>query len=424
MQCRFPRSVRTLAPLALVAALAVPAGVAASAASSTRATASAAVRAAAPDPGPPGDAFYTPPSPLPAGSPGDVIRARPAKAGPPTARRLADAWQVMYLSTDANGRPNAVTGTVLVPKAGDRAKAPIIGFGPGTEGPAFRCAPSKMIDAGAFYEQSALNEMLAAGYAVAAPDYEGYHAQPKTTYIVGKAMGSALIDAVRAAQRLSESGLSKDAKVVFRGYSQGGGAAMWAGQMQPSYGPELALAGVVGGGVPADIVSVALRLDGKPGFGFVLPALMGLHNAYPELPFDSELNDAGRAAVKKLEDGGCTLELLLDYQNKRLKDFFVQSPLRGPWLTRATENRLGQAPIKVPVLQYHSRADEIVNYNQASLLHDDYCALGMNVTWKPWESLSHITLVHRGNADAMAFIADRLAGKPATGDCPAAKPGG
>ncbi|MFC6933211.1 lipase family protein [Actinomadura yumaensis] len=78
----------------------------------------------------------------------------------------------------------------------------------------------------------------------------------------------------------------------------------------------------------------------------------------------------------------------------------------------------------MPVLQYHSKTDEIVNYNQASLLHDDYCALGMNVTWKPWENLSHITLVYRGNADAMAFIADRLAGKPAAGDCPAAKRGG
>jgi hypothetical protein len=60
------------------------------------------------------DSFYEPPSPLPDGEPGDIVRAREAKAGPPTARSLADAWQVMYLLmsffqltrrfTDSNGK--------------------------------------------------------------------------------------------------------------------------------------------------------------------------------------------------------------------------------------------------------------------------------------------------------------------------------
>lgn len=409
--CRM-HHVRLLVAFAAVAALAAgPAGTAAAAPDRPAAAAS--------DPAPPGDAFYTPPDPLPAGAPGDVIRYRPSKAGPPTARRLADAWQVMYLSTDALGRPDAVTGTVLVPKNADRATAPIIGWGPGTSGPAFQCAPSKFIDEGAFYEQSALNEMLQAGYAVAVPDYEGYHSGPKTTYVVGKSMGPALMDAVRAAQRLPDAGLSKDAKVVFRGYSQGGGAAMWAGQLQPTYAPELNLVGVVGGGVPANLALVALGLDGKKPFGFLLDALIGLDNAYPELDLDSYLNDAGKAAVAGMQQHDCTLELLLDYPGKKVSDYFTTNPLgTKPWADRVTENRLGGTPIKVPVLQYHSDADEIVAFNQASALHQQYCTEGVPLTWKVWNGLSHITLVYRGNADAMAFIADRLAGKPAASNCP------
>src|SRR6185369_2586696 len=69
---------------------------------------------AAAAPAPLDDTFYVPPSPLPAGKPGDVIRWRPSNAGPRAAS--VDAWQVMYLSTNALGQPDAVTGTVLVPK--------------------------------------------------------------------------------------------------------------------------------------------------------------------------------------------------------------------------------------------------------------------------------------------------------------------
>ncbi|MEV4002364.1 lipase family protein [Actinomadura sp. NPDC049753] len=381
--------------------------------------ASSAPASAAPatGPGPAGDAFYTPPSPLPSGSPGDVIRARPAKAGPPTARSLADAWQVMYLSTSALGKPVAVTGIVLVPKKADPAKAPIVGFGPGTSGPAFRCAPSRFIDQGAFYEQAALNEMLGKGYAVAVTDYEGYHENPATTYVVDS-MGYSVIDAVRAAQRLPESGLSKDARVAFRGYSQGGAAAMWAGQKQPKYAPELKLAGVVGGGVPSDLAAVGLPLEGRDPFGFLLYSMVGMDHAYPELDLASYLNDAGRAMVDGLEGGACTLELLLDYKGRTIPDYFTTSPFATEaWLNRVAENQLGGEPVKVPVLQYHSVSDEIVAYGQAKQLRDDYCKLGVPVTWKTWDGVGHITLVYRGDEDAMAFLADRFAGKPATSNC-------
>ncbi|TDD67925.1 lipase [Actinomadura darangshiensis] len=376
-----------------------------------------AAAAPAADPGPAGDAFYAPPSPLPAGEPGDVIRARPAKAGPPTARSLANAWQVMYLSTNALGKPVAVTGIVLVPKKADPATAPIVGFGPGTSGPAFRCAPSRFIDQGAFYEQAALNEMLTQGYAVAVTDYEGYHEDPATTYVVDS-MGYSVIDAVRAAQRLPETGLSADAQVAFRGYSQGGAAAMWAGQKQPGYAPELKLAGVVGGGVPSDLAAVGLPLEGKDPFGFLLYSMIGMDHAYPELDLDSYLNDAGRAAVTGMEGGACTLELLLDYRGKTIPDYFTASPFATEaWLDRVAQNQLGLEPVKVPVFQYHSTADEIVAFGQAKELRDNYCKLGVPVTWRTWDGISHITLVYRGDKDAMAFLADRFAGKPATSNC-------
>ncbi|WP_067484897.1 lipase family protein [Actinomadura hibisca] len=419
---KFPRSGRALVPVAAALALCgwaatAPVATAAPRAATQAASQAAVVTAAPGDPGPPGDDFYVPPSPLPDGKPGDVLRWRPAKAGPPGARALADAWQVMYLSTTALGERNAVTGTVLVPKGADPATAPIVGFGPGTSGPAFRCAPSKFIDQGAFYEQAALNGMLKAGYAVAVTDYEGYKPTPKTTYMSGKAMGPALMDGVRAAQRLPAAKLSPDAPVVFRGYSQGGGAAMWAGQLQPEYAPELKLTAVVGGGVPADLTLVSLPLNGKLGFGFLAYALIGLDNAYPDLKLDSYFNDAGRAAFAAMQKDTCTLELITEYQGKRTTDYLTKSPfLDKPWLARVAENKLGGTAIKVPVFHYHGTEDDIVAFPQDKALRDKYCALGVSDTWKTYP-VGHITGVARGNADALAFIADRLAGKPATPNC-------
>ncbi|SFB01152.1 Secretory lipase [Amycolatopsis marina] len=360
------------------------------------------------------DSFYVPPAEL-SGAPGDIIRARPSRPG--TATEIADAWQIMYRSTDALGEPNAVTGTVLVPKGVDPATAPVVGFAAGTQGPAFRCAPSKMLQGQAFYEQPALDGLLRSGYAVAMTDYEGYSPEPATSYIVGRSEGHAVLDAVRAALRLPEAGLSDQAPVALRGYSQGGGAVMWAGQQQPDYAPELDLVGVAGGGVPADLVQVALPLEGKFGFGFLAYALIGLDNAYPELDLDSYLNDRGRAEFAKMEQNACTLELLIDYAGDSLSEYTTSSPvLTPPWLARVGENKLGGSAIPAPVLQYHASGDELVAPGQAETLRDDYCGLGMSLTWKAYDT-DHITLVHTGSADALAFLADRFAGKPATSTC-------
>lgn len=361
------------------------------------------------------DQFYVPPSPLPQGKPGDVIRARKSSVGWPSAQ--ANAWQVMYLSTNALGQPVAMTGTVLVPEGKDTANMPIVAFGPGTQGPAFRCAPSTMISEGAFYEQSGLNDLLHAGYAVSVPDYEGYRPDPKTTYVVGKAMGPAMIDSVRAAQRLSEAKLSGSAKVAFRGYSQGGGAAMWAGELQPTYAPELNLVGVAAGGIPADLIQVALPLNGQKGFGLMATAMIGLDHAYPDLKLDSYLNDAGRKAFADINQNACAFELLVDYKDKLIEDYTTESPfLEEPWVNRVAENKLGEGTPKAPVFQYHATQDELVDFTQAKDLRDVYCGKGVKLTWKTYET-DHITLVGTGNQDALDFLKARMGGSQAGSNC-------
>lgn len=366
-------------------------------------------------PGPFDDSFYLPPTSLPNGSPGDIVRWRPSV---PLLNLLnANAWQVMYLSTNALGQRNAVTGTVLVPKNADPATAPIIGFAVGTQGPAFKCTASKAIERGTLYDQPVVNRLLEAGYAVAITDYEGYSPTTTPTYVTGRSEGPAVIDSVRAAQRLAATGLSARAKVAFQGYSQGGGAAMWAAERQPGYAPELNLVGVAAGGVPADLNAVAEQLDGGVGFGVLAFAASGLDAAYPDLDLDSYLNDTGRAEIAKARNEACVGELLLNYAFKKISDFTTTNPLPTPrWQARIAENRLGQGTIRVPLFQYHATHDEVVATPQAEALMRTYCAKGVPVTWKTYLG-EHVIGVFAGVDDSFAFIQDRIAGRPATSTC-------
>ena len=55
-------------------------------------------------------AFYAPPSPLPPGEPGEVLRVRALQA-PAGAR----AWGVLYRSRGVDGRDTVVSGLVVAP---------------------------------------------------------------------------------------------------------------------------------------------------------------------------------------------------------------------------------------------------------------------------------------------------------------------
>ncbi len=104
----------------------------------------------------------------------------------------------------------------------------------------------------------------------------------------------------------------------------------------------------------------------------------------------------------------CTLELLVDYQNKLTNEYLATVPFLKPnWLARLNENKLGGTKINVPVYQYHADNDQIVRYDQATVLRDKYCALGVTLSFKTFNT-GHITTVARGNADALAFLATGL----------------
>ncbi|WP_211259819.1 lipase family protein [Streptomyces violens] len=328
------------------------------------------------------------------------------------------ATKVVYRSTNARGEANTVSGTVLVPAAPWLGKRPVVGYAVGTHGLGDAFAPSQEMSNGTETEASMVSGLLGRGWAVAVTDYEGLGTPGQHTYMVGPAMGHAVLDVLRAATRLPGGSLAADAPMAVWGYSQGGAAAAWAAQLHPSYAPELPLVGVAAGGVPADVLAVARHLDGGAFFGLAVAALIGLDAAHPELDLNGYLNDVGRQLLQDNKDDSL-IGLVTGFALKNLADITTTNPLEAAdWQDRFAHSRLGATAPSVPVLLYHGELDEIIPYGLGTALRDRYCAHGVPVQWQSFPATDHITGVLLAAAPATDWLATRFHGRPPLTTCP------
>jgi hypothetical protein len=180
-------------------------------------------------------------------------------------------------------------------------------------------------------------------------DYAGAGTPGLPTYLVGRAEGQQGLDALRAVQRLPSSGVSAKSPVGVTGYSQGGQAAGWAAQIQPTYAPELDLKGVLAGGVPADMLAEVNHLDGNPtaGAGFALASMVGLDAAYPELDLEDRLTPLGKTLIDEVEN---TCYLFTAFGSVTSADVTQPDVLSDPaWQRNYSKSNLGMTPPAVQV---------------------------------------------------------------------------
>lgn len=363
---------------------------------------------------PAGNAFYVPPHPLPRGRHGDIIRCRRVVSPTPGVR----AWQILYISTTVSGTRTAVSGTVLIPATGQASARRIVAYASGTQGWGDQCAPSREMANGTFDEQFAVDNLLAQGWAVTVTDYPGLGTPGDETYAVGIAEGHAVLDALRAATLLPGAGLSTKALMGIEGYSQGGGAAGWAAQLRPRYAPGLRLRGVAMGGTPANLQAVAAHINGSAFFAFLGGAALGFNAAYPAQHLLSDLTKAGRAALARL-DTMCQEQALVTYAGKRIQDYTTGgiNPIReARWQKVLTANDLGALRPRVPVLQYHGTADEVIPWRVEAALHRRWCTLGVTTLFTSYPG-DHVTTQVEAQTQVVTWLHARFAGHPAPANC-------
>lgn len=224
------------------------------------------------------DDFFLAPADVSRLEPGDLVRTRQVRGLLPRPRtRLR---QFMVRSTDARGLPVAVTATLMEPKAPwtGSGPRPVLVHNVAIDALGTKATASYRIVHGLSQDFPTVVPLwLARGYAVLIPDHEG----PRMAYAEGTMAGQAVLDAVRGLAALDAS--YRESPTVLYGYSGGAIATVWAAQLQPSYAPELTVAGAIAGGTPTDFTLLRDSMNGTTAAGLLGAATIGIAREHPEM---------------------------------------------------------------------------------------------------------------------------------------------
>ena len=360
-----------------------------------------------------GDPFFDPGDAAP-GAPGEIIRSRPITTTLPD----ANVWQILHWSRTAEDQPVAVSATVVAPTAAAGSPRPIFAYAHGTTGLGDQCALSAQIANGTAVEMSVLPVLVSQGLTVVIPDYQGLGTPGDHPYLVGQSEGRNLLDGIRAAGRLEGTGSTPESNAVVWGHSQGGGAAAFTAELQPTYAPEIPLVGAIAGAPPADVATSSLGAISSSYRGFVPMIVAGLRAGYPALAADDEaLGADGRQALADVS-GTCVGEALAAFNGRDVAALFADLPVdQPPWRDALAANRAGDRPTDVPIFIYHGADDDLVPPAMSASLFDRYCAAGVNASRTVYPGTDHVSVLTAAFGDIAAFTLARLSGQPAVSGC-------
>jgi alpha-beta hydrolase superfamily lysophospholipase len=354
--------------------------------------------------------FYTPPANMPVKPPGTLIRSTPM-AAPPGAK----AWKVLYHSRSVAGTDVAVSGVVVVPTTpAPKGGRPVVTWGHGTTGLGDQCAPSKQADAASMIPL--VKQLIDAGYVVSATDYQGLGTPGVHPYLVGESEGRNVLDAARAARALNGSDASD--RVLVAGHSQGGQAALFAGELASSYAPEFDVLGVAAAAPAADvehILPLAGNISGAAGY--LAMGIQGFHAAYPDVDPASVLAPDALARSQAATTQ-CSGEVMKAFQGVSGSAVLAHDPLSIPALQQLLhENSAGNRPAGAPLLIAQGSADTTIPKALTDAFDAKACAEGDTVDYRVYEGATHSTVVVAARDDIVQWLQDRVAGKPAPTTC-------
>ncbi|HEX5403192.1 MAG TPA: lipase family protein [Pseudonocardiaceae bacterium] len=377
-------------------------------------------------PVPQSDSFYQPPAGFASTAPGTVLRTRQVTAGAFTKfRQHAMAWQVLYRTTDNEGRPEATVTTVMQPSGSKPSKLrPLVSYQVAEDSAAPQCGIGYQLRRGAKNanivaktEIVLIDAALSKGWVVTVPDYEG----PNSAYMAGRQAGHAVLDAIRATESFRRTGLNGAAtNVGLWGYSGGALASDWAAELQSSYAPELNIAGVAEGGLTVEPAEMLDQINKGSYAGMAMSAIAGLRHAYPQLDtfLDRHLTPAGAAAFA-LAARQCNSANVATFARRDVDRYFtVPHALTQLVPTQVfTEDTLGQHTPTAPLYLYQAVHDEVAPQAEVDAMVASYCNDGGAVTYHRDILSEHVALVITGAPGALEWLAAQLGGTQADAGC-------
>jgi hypothetical protein len=377
------------------------------------------------------DPFYTPPSGFESTSPGTILRQRtppyPIAAFGVSPVQIKASYQLLYTTTDSFGNATATVSTILVPHNADYTK--LLSYQVAEDAADPNCAPSFAFQQAASSGGSGgeimpeaelllIESALQQGWVVTVPDHLG----PKGTFLANILSGQATLDNIRAAIASSSfSGISSSPTITMWGYSGGSLATGFAAELQPTYAPELKIAGAALGGTVPQILPVLLAVNKGLFVGLVPAGIMGLANEYPaiEAVINAALLPSKRAEFEKTSTL-CLASDIIEYFGQDIYSYvndpniFTDNPTVNQVLS---ENNMGNHIPQIPLIVYKSANDEISPVNDTDALVTQYCNSGVDVEYKKDFLSEHGTMAILGVPDAMLWLRDRMNGVAVTKGC-------
>ncbi len=331
----------------------------------------------------------------------------------------AESVLMTYKMKGVNGTETQATALVFTPKTAPPAAGwPVVAWAHGTTGVADKCAPSQQ---GLQGTENLLKLLLAQGYVVVAPDYEGLgepSGREAHPFLNLKSEAYSITDAVVAARDyISKQGktVSKDWLAI--GHSQGGqavlGTAQYASRAQLNYKGTIAIAPasnlaliLLGGEAQAEgITDLKAKISALASLDtYTALITAGLKNKNPQLTFSQVFKsptDTLAASADSLCSGDVGQTLgggMMKYASEnnysldgypRTQSNFLELSAVKTFLT--SESQPLQVKVNQPVIIYQGGADTTVPKKVTDILVMSDGAKQSNITYRSEADWDHIT---------------------------------
>ncbi|MBV6508322.1 MAG: putative inactive lipase [Acidimicrobiales bacterium] len=346
--------------------------------------------------------FYDPPGLRADVEAGDVLRSEPIAL-----QEGVDgtAQRVLYVSTDIEGEPIAVSGVIVRP-TGDPPEGgfPVVSWAHGTTGVADQCAPSHTEP----FALDGMAEIVNNGYVLAATDYEGLGTPGIHPYLVGESEARGVLDIARAARQEAGGGN----KVVVWGHSQGGHAALFAHQIAGDYADDLEVLGVVATAPPAGLAQFLQQgVNDQDFLAFSAQAYGSWAQVYPEAdPATIATGEALRSGGKALEECTVSIASYIGSADVKPSDVFKADPAdTAPWPELTEENTPVGDERGIPLFVAHGGSDQLVPMEGTVAFVQASCSAGEAVEFVTEPEWDHNAAFHAPMPQYLQWMSDRVA---------------
>ena len=351
--------------------------------------------------------FYETPEPLPAGKPGELIRAEQAYEYHLSYE--ASTFRILYHSLSAQGKDVAVSGVVLVPDGAPPAGGwPVIAWAHEFTGSARRCAPSLLKN---LNEGPLLSMYASLGYAVVASDYAGLGTNFPHAAFDTRSNAMDLIYSI-SATRAALPQLGK--KWVVAGYSQGASVAVGVAEAvgeidDPNYLGAVSIAGV------ADPQETFERFANGPEHSMLAFLAQGVKTVYPAFRVEEILTDKAIPLYQYLSHDCEAASGPQVAPNEMLKPGWEKNlNIKNFW----ERNRLGGKPAYSPMLVISGEADIVVPAALTERAVAQLCRQKDRVLFVKYPGLDASGVLGNSVSEQLSWIKARFSGLPAPSNCP------